>query len=47
MTSLGWSPTIGLAEGIRATYEHWIAVEAASAAHLSAFQVRPMMTAIG
>lgn len=29
MTGLGWSPTIGLAAGIRTTYEHWLAVEAA------------------
>ncbi|MGF6227723.1 GDP-L-fucose synthase [Inquilinus ginsengisoli] len=47
ITSLGWSPTIGLAEGIRTTFEYWLAIEAVSAAHLSAFQVRPMMTAIG
>jgi GDP-L-fucose synthase len=31
IASLGWSPTIGLAEGIQATFEHWLAVEAARA----------------
>lgn len=34
MTGLGWSPTIGLATGIRTTYEHWLAVEAAGAESL-------------
>jgi GDP-L-fucose synthase len=47
MMVLGWGPKIGLDDGIRATYEHWLAVEAASAAHLGAFQVRPMATGIG
>ncbi|MGK9171352.1 GDP-L-fucose synthase [Inquilinus limosus] len=47
MASLGWFPRIGLSEGIRTTYQHWLAAEGASAAHLGAFQVRPMVTGVG
>ena len=35
--AFGWGPTIGLADGIRATYQHRLAVEAADAALLGAF----------
>ena len=35
MTSLGWSPKIGLAEGIRTTYQHWLMVEAEAAEPLA------------
>jgi len=37
MTSLGWAPTSGLADGIRATSRHWLAVEVANASPIGAF----------
>ncbi len=43
MASLGWSPTTGLAEGIRMTFKHWLAVEAAGAESLTTSRDKVLM----
>lgn len=44
MRSLGWAPKIGLVDGIRTTYEHWLAVKASNAP-FGAFEVKSIAAA--